>query len=67
MTATPTPILRVSMGATSCHESLSGSYLHGTHTQTHTQNQQSSSKDKGLKKYCIIIYPLELFPQDVVI
>lgn len=28
MTATPTPIRRVNMGATSCHWSLSGSYLH---------------------------------------
>lgn len=27
MTATPTPIRRVNMGATSCHWSLSGSYL----------------------------------------
>lgn len=28
MTATPTPIRRVNIGATSCHWSFSGSYLH---------------------------------------
>lgn len=43
MTDTPTPIRRVSMGATSCHESLSGSYLHGRQNK-HTHNQWAPDK-----------------------
>lgn len=47
MTATPTPIRRVSMGATSCHESLSGSYLHGRRTQS------VELKHRALHKYSL--------------
>ena len=45
-TATPTPMRRVSIGATNCHSSRSGSYLGGGGTRTqhccHPQNPKSS-------------------------
>lgn len=55
MTATPTPIRRVSIGATNCHESLSGSYLHRKHK--HTESMKLQIYGSNIEQY-ISIHPL---------